>query len=168
MVRLVLKPFLITVLCICLWLFLREKIPLLQQLKDDEKAMTSAISGFIAFWMIFGTFGFAKAYGHRSEAHKARDEKNFERFLICIKKRLHHATYAIIYGLSLLIIGGFFLVSFTNIICGIYSIGGVTFLLALYVEVVRDIDDPFLGIWNVEDIPEDWMKKLREKGIVKK
>lgn len=60
--------------------------------------------------------------------------------------------------LALTVLGTFMGFLYPDALSGIGVIGATTYIFALLYWVIREVDDPFSGIWFIKHVPDDWLK----------
>jgi fucose permease len=81
---------------------------------------------------------------------------------------LAHALMTI---LALFLIGAFMGLEYPNASSGVLIVGVTTYIFSFIFWVIREIDDPFEGIWFIRNIHPEWMeldcKEWREEHYVR-
>jgi len=60
--------------------------------------------------------------------------------------------------LALAVLATFMGLRYPDAISGIGVIGATTYIFALLYWVIREVDDPFSGIWFIKHVPDGWLK----------
>jgi hypothetical protein len=161
---LILRPLLFSYAVCIAWLIIYRGDCGIAFLPGDEKSIASFVSIFTTGWAFLAGFSLAKVYSHRSDTKRAVAANDWNQFVLCMSRRLSPMTYVVLTILSVFLLGELFSLQFRNTIFALYSIGGASFVLALMPEMIRDIDDPLEGAWNIDNIPEEWILRLRKQN----
>lgn len=89
-------------------------------------------------------------YGHLSEIRTERINQSLTRLPSILK--------AFLYISSLFALTTFVLMPFTSIFYASFVVGSLGFVLAMVFQLVEDLDNPFMGYWNIT--PEPFVRAL--------
>jgi hypothetical protein len=157
------KPFVISVIVSVLWVLIYNYIGFNSNLKLDEGIMASGTIALLGvFYALLTAFVFATVWQQWVSIEDAIKTRNKEEFIKHKDKRVPFTVKLLIVIFSFFLIVAFFLISFKNLILGVFSIFVITFILSMYWQVITDLDDPFTGIWNVE-VPKEWEKLVKRE-----
>ncbi len=90
-------------------------------------------------------------YGNLSSLRAERINQSLTRLPVLLKTFL--------YSSSALALGTFILMPFANIDYGLLATATLSFVLAMVFQLVEDLDNPFVGIWNIT--PEPFERALK-------
>lgn len=90
-------------------------------------------------------------YGHLSEIRTQRITQSLSRLPVLLK--------IFLYAASALALTSFILMPFQNLYYGFFAIGALGFTLAMIFQLVEDLDNPFVGHWNLT--PEPFERALK-------
>lgn len=90
-------------------------------------------------------------YGHLSEIRTQRITQSLSRLPILLK--------IFLYSASTLALTSFIIMPFQNMYYGFFAIGALSFILAMIFQLVEDLDNPFVGHWNLT--PEPFERALQ-------
>lgn len=155
--KLFVRPLLIALIATSLWLSLRYGVG--QYLNDDEGVLVSGTIAFLAVvYALLTGLTLVTVWGQWNTVQDALHKKDREAFDTMKTKRIPGTLKALLFLFSSLLLGAFWLVSFTHAVAGGYTIFAVSIVLAVAWEVIMDLDDPFEGVWNIDpkEIPEEW------------
>lgn len=91
---------------------------------------------------------FDNIIGHYNRLSEIRSERINQSLT-----RLPNLLKIFLYLLSLVGIFVFLLLPFTNIYYGIISVVSLVFILGLVFQLIEDLDNPFVGYWNITSEP---------------
>ena len=147
---------------VMLWLILRGILP---DLKEDENIVRTTIGTLTTMWVFLTGAVLVKAWSKWSTVDNAVGI-DFEVFRKNKDQRILITGFATaLYIISGLFIGSFFLLKFTYVLTAVCAIGGVSFVVMTCIEIIKDLDDPFTGLWNIRELPDDWKEKLKQLEI---
>lgn len=96
---------------------------------------------------------------------------DFETFIDLRDENLSPVVKLILGTFSLAVLIGFLFLKYPDAMSGMVIVFGVSFLLALMLVVIVEIDDPCAGVWFIKSIPDAWLtidpKKYREERCKK-
>lgn len=84
-------------------------------------------------------------YGHVSEMRTARITQSLARMPLLLKMFL--------YSTSLIALATFIVMPFASVGYGFLATGALSFVLGMVTQLVEDLDNPFVGHWNVTPKP---------------
>lgn len=90
-------------------------------------------------------------YGHLSEVRTDRINQSLARLPILLK--------IFLYSNSLLALATFLIMPFANIYYSLIAISFLSFIISMVYQLVEDLDDPFVGHWNIT--PEPFERALK-------
>ncbi len=90
-------------------------------------------------------------YGHLSEIRTLRINQSLERLPVLLK--------IFIYSASLVALITFIVMPFSNPYYGFFTVGALGFILAMVYQLIEDLDNPFVGHWNIT--PEPFERALK-------
>ena len=159
--KILIKPISLALVISAIWLAIRLSVGFNQNVKLDEGVMVSGtIASLAIFYALLAAFAFATAWQQWVAVEEAVKTKDQQAFLKHKDKRMPRTVKALILLFSVLLIGAFFLISFKNILNGLYSIFSITLALSIYWVVIMDLDDPFDGDWNIQ-VPKEWQHLIK-------
>ena len=157
LIKFVLKSLFISAIATFAWYFFWQGIHYNHEMKSDAEIMSSGtINVLIVLYGLIYAFIINKVWTQWNElkhAIKTGDKNTFEKYC---EERIPTALHFLIIFLAILIFGGLFLHPFASFINGLYSIFSTSLALVVCYEVAKDLDDPFVGIFNL-DVPPDWI-----------
>ncbi len=157
--RILIKPLIFSVVVVLIWYFINYLFGssfFLSNLKLDEGIMASGTIAILGiFYALLTAFVFTTVWQQWVAIEESIKTKNKEEFIKHKDKRIPFTVKLLVFLFSVFLILAFFLISFKNIITGVFSIFVISFILFIYWQVILDLDDPFTGIWNV-NVPKEW------------
>jgi hypothetical protein len=90
-------------------------------------------------------------YGHLSEVRAERITQSLQRLPVLLK--------AFLYISSTIVLITLIAMPFANQYYGFAAVLGLSFILAMVVQLVEDLDNPFVGQWNIT--PEPFVRALK-------
>ncbi len=177
--RIVQRPMFVALAITIIWIIKRIIFNSILDIKEDQETLTqSVIPTFAIFHAIFASvvtvevmneFNETQLITYKYKIAKTEEEKEnlFNQFLYMISVRVHILTKVFLKALTFLVIASFFLIKFHSTVIGIFSVYGISFTLMTFYQIIRDLDNPVRGLFNVS-IPADWIPKLKQLGHIPK
>lgn len=157
LILLMLPSFIVAVIITTLWYFLEKRmnIPLSEANTADS---WSSNLGFVYAAIV--AIVLAKVESQHHEIKQAIKSKNAEEFKRLRDLRISRPLKMIMGILSFFMIWHTFLTPHESTFYGINQLFSITFFVGAILQVAREMDDPFNGIWLIrkEDLPKDWQQ----------
>lgn len=136
-----------------------DEFPKLAQLKRSENASKSfrdisAVIRDVKFNDNHDQVVFDQVINHYGELSQLRTERINQSLT-----RLPGLLRAFLYVSSFLLLLVFSLMPFANLFYGIVTTGVLSFVLAMVFQLIEDLDNPFVGYWNIS--PEAFQRAFK-------
>ena len=130
--------------------------------KTAEVAVnTYALNVFVS-WTFFGAFLLLRADEEWKKVDETITENNLKKFLIEGSKEMAASVKIVYYIISFLVVTSYYFFHYESGIIAFAVIFGTSFLVAIAVMVLMDLDNPIEGLINVPNIPKEWIEKLNQ------
>jgi hypothetical protein len=149
-------PIWATGLAVFLWyrLLFLEKIYAGPELRETLIAGWIPILGLL--YALFGTMIFGFAFNKYVMIRCAISAFDFHEFMKWRKETTSPVFHSVMTFLAVGIIAGFASMPYSNCYVGACLVGGSTYMFALFFWVIREVDNPFAGIWFIRFVPPEW------------
>src|SRR5947209_17679958 len=131
--------------------------------KADEIAVNTYVVDFFVGWVFFSAWFLARADEESKKAQEAVQKLDRETFMVEVPKRIASSIRVLYLFISALVVLSFHLFHIESpLVYGEIQFG-VGFLVVTTILVLWDLDDPLGGVIKVTDMPEEWVRELRQK-----
>lgn len=97
---------------------------------------------------------FSEIIKHYGSVHEMRTERINQSL-----NRLPHLLKLFLYITSSIVIITFIVMPFNNTLYALFSVGSLAFIISMLVQIIEDLDNPFVGHWNIT--PESFERVLK-------
>lgn len=101
------------------------------------------------------------------EMRYAIKQYDLEKFMMLSDEDVSPLIYALLIVFDACIIGGFMLIHYDSLIHGAFIIWTSTYVMALFLLVIRELDDPLQGVWYIRNVHQEWLNMDRKSWRVK-
>lgn len=160
--KLLWQPLVITATVYVAWLL---SAPMRLGFVADVGALTSGTIPILAIaYAIIAGLLLQKVILEWFELEHAARTENKPKFLEYVHRQLPTTVYMLLWIISSAPIGAFFLVSFSSLVTGSFSIIVITFVITTVNATITDLDDYFSGVWNIDinTLPKEWRDELKK------
>lgn len=127
-------------------------------LEEDESAFTDSFIPILAmFHAIVAGHVLAKVWDEYKTIRHCVESKDKDKFTQCKTDRIPVVIHMLLGSMSVAIQGMAMMLHFKEAFAGIIANFALAFVLALYWEVATNLDNPWKGVWYVNQIPKDWL-----------
>jgi hypothetical protein len=153
---LIMKPFLIALLVLMMWDWLRFRgyhFP-----KEDEPIMISTVITIIG--IVYGVIAaliINSVWGKYKKVVICILEKDKHTFLMYRDERMPIMIHLFLFSLSAPLLGLVIMLNYKEQWTGTVAVFLVTFILSLYWIVLIQLDNPLKSAWFAERTPKDWL-----------
>ena len=144
-------------------LFMLVMNPLTAAGKADEIAVNTYVVDFFVGWVFFSAWFLARADEELKKVEEAVHKADRETFLVEVPKRIATSIRVLYLLISALVVLSFHLFHIESPLVFSEIQFGVGFLVVTTILVLWDLDDPLGGVIKVTDMPEEWVRELRQK-----
>jgi hypothetical protein len=144
-------------------LFMLVMNPLTAGGKADEIAVNTYVVDFFVGWVFFSAWFLARADEELKKVEEAVHKADRETFLVEVPKRIAASIRVLYLLISALVVLSFHLFHIESPLVFSEIQFGVGFLVVTTILVLWDLDDPLGGVIKVTDMPEEWVRELRQK-----
>ena len=160
-VRFLSKPLALAVLSTVIFVFVINPVNAI--FKVAEVAISIYVQMVFLAWIFFSAFLLVRADEEWKKTDEAVRKKNFEQFKIEAPKKIPVSAVMVYLVIVFLAATSFYLFHFEYALLGAIILFGITFIVCLTTFVIFDLDDPTKGLINVENIPKDWIEKVKRQ-----
>jgi hypothetical protein len=137
--------------------------PLTGGAKDDEVAVSTYVINLFVGWVFFSAWFLARADDELKKVEEAVHKGDKETFLIEAPKVISLSIRILYLLICALVVLSFHLFHLVNMIVTAEIQFGVGFLVVTTALFLWDLDEPIGGAIGVSDVPEEWLRELREQ-----
>ena len=155
--KLLIRPICVGSLMSCAWYYFFF-LTGLSFLEADESAFTDVIIGLLGMFHAIIAGGILnKVWGEAQKARHCIRVGDRETFVECKDDRIPGVIHLLLGSMSLIIQAHVMMIHFVGAFGGIASSFSMAFVLTLYWEVATSLDDPLSDVWDMGEIPPDWL-----------
>lgn len=153
----IIMPIWATAASVLLWYFVLYRNHIYVSPEVRETINAAWIPTFGVLYALIATLLFGFAFNKYVEIRCAINACEFHDFMKWRKENISPAFHAVMTTVALGVLGGFACLPYDNWYTGALLVGGATYVFALFFWVIREVDDPFRGIWVIRYIQPDWL-----------
>ncbi|HWU24526.1 MAG TPA: hypothetical protein VN086_02120 [Candidatus Paceibacterota bacterium] len=104
----------------------------------------------------------AKVLDEFKEMRYAIKQYDVEKFMMLSDEDVSPLIYALLIVFDACIVGGFMLIHYDSMWHGAFIIWTSTYVMALILLVIRELDDPLQGVWYIRNVHKEWLDMDRK------
>lgn len=165
LIRFFTTPAIISLAVSGIWYYLRPFLVNVDPImKLDEEVLSSGtMNGLFIFFSIFAAFAVKEAWDQLNVLVHACRKNDKETFLACADDRIPWAIHILQILSSAIPMVTFFITPFASTLLGGFTVFSMSLFFVTTFLITIDLDDAFLGIFNIVGVDPKWIEELEEQ-----
>ncbi len=150
-------PLLTVAIITPLWYFVLYQNGICLSPQTEGIVSAAWIPTFGILYSIMASVVMSTVWAEYKKVRVAVKRYDFEAFCDLRDERMSPLVYALMRMLSFAVLAAFASLKYSRAIDGAILVSGMTYMFSLVMWVIKEIDDPFSGLWFIKRMPDGWL-----------